>query len=198
MGDRKDDVRIYIIFVFFFFCSTAGGILLCLYIFVPSAHKGESWFAILGLVLVAIPWITWFLIYIYRCFKPMVDAGGHQFRRRNSHDNNNNNKPSSGTPKSAAAPSEAVARPSVSSYESVATHSQNNGGGGGGERHVHFGAVVVVENGSSRGSNSTHSQRQHQKVAVDRHEEFSSELECTDREEAMSESERPLTSVTRS
>ncbi|KAK4269840.1 hypothetical protein QN277_022947 [Acacia crassicarpa] len=196
MGDnRKNDVRIYIIFVVFFICSITGGILLCLYIFLPSANSDSgSWFAILGLVLVAIPWIVWFVIYMYQCFKPitLIDAGG-KFRESINHDNNNN-QPSSDTPKSPAAPCEAVARPSVSSYEYLTPHSQNNSGGGG-ERHVHFGAVMVMENVSSHGSISSHDQIHHHKATG---EEFFEGLEGKELEDVMSETERPLTSVTRS
>ncbi|KAI9072373.1 hypothetical protein K1719_024088 [Acacia pycnantha] len=186
MGDnRKNEVRIYIIFVVFFICSITGGILLSLYIFLPSANSGSgSWFAILGLVFVAIPWIIWFVIYMYRCFKPitLIDTGG-KFGESINHDNNNN-RPSC----------EAVARPSISSYEYLTPHSQNNSGGGQ-ERHVHFGAVMVMENRSSHGSNSSHGQIHHHKATS---EEFSKELECKEPEDVISETEIPLTSVTRS
>ncbi|XP_050225024.1 uncharacterized protein LOC126674592 isoform X2 [Mercurialis annua] len=66
---RKGDARIYIVTAIFFSCIISGGVFLALYIFLPL-HKSQPWFPTAGLILVAIPWFFWFLLYLYRCCSP--------------------------------------------------------------------------------------------------------------------------------
>ncbi|KAF7844970.1 putative transmembrane protein [Senna tora] len=127
--------------------GTGGGILLCLYIFLPQGQS-QSWFSILGLILAAIPWIVWFLIYLYHCFRPIVISS--------SSNNNNNNAQSlfHGKPKLSStheAAATAIESPSARGGGQGSSFRSSVGGldGGDGERHVHFGDVVVVDGGSS-------------------------------------------------
>uniref|UniRef100_A0A2C9VAF2 Uncharacterized protein n=1 Tax=Manihot esculenta TaxID=3983 RepID=A0A2C9VAF2_MANES len=67
--ERKGDPRFYLLSAFFFSCIVTGGLFLGLYIFLPP-DETQPWYPIPGLILVAIPWIFWFLTYIYRCIRP--------------------------------------------------------------------------------------------------------------------------------
>ncbi|KAL2319409.1 hypothetical protein Fmac_028378 [Flemingia macrophylla] len=70
MGDRNGDVRIYLISGLFLACTIGGGVFLSMYI-IHADSKFVNFYLIAGMTLVAIPWLFWFLIYLYRCFKPM-------------------------------------------------------------------------------------------------------------------------------
>lgn len=83
MGERKGDLRIYVICCFFFACTIVGGIFLCMYIFLPDSES-VTWYLFVGMALVAIPWLSWFIIFIYRCIGP-VNAQEH-------HNNSNHDK----------------------------------------------------------------------------------------------------------
>lgn len=142
MGRRKDDVRVYVISVLFFACSSCGGILLCLYIFFPHSHAAtatsSSWLSIVGLTLVAIPWIVWFLIYLYRCLRPGMTVN-----------NNVAQLPFKST--EAAACSSADGGSQGSQFFSPATNHND------GERHVRFGEVVVMDRSRSESKSRSES-----------------------------------------
>lgn len=125
MEERKGDARIYIISLLFFACIVTGGVLLCLYIFLPQTQSA-SWYPVAGIILVGIPWAFWLFAYLYRCLKP--SAG----------DPKPNEYESSHGPTPPAAPaSGATTTPNTSSAESPVQSSCA-------QRRVHFGAVVVL------------------------------------------------------
>jgi len=76
MGYRNGDVRIYLIYLLFFACTVAGGVFLCMYLIYPDSTF-VYYYLVAGMTMVTIPWFFWFLIYIYRCFKPMDDQFGN-------------------------------------------------------------------------------------------------------------------------
>ncbi|KAF5735284.1 hypothetical protein HS088_TW15G00786 [Tripterygium wilfordii] len=123
MEEKRGDIRIYIITGFIFVCIVAGGIFLGLYIFLPVAES-KSWYPIAGIVLVAIPWAFWFLMYIYRCCAP---KNVQSQERSNMH--------------RSAAPSTTTR----TTNERLSVESPISSPDG--KRHVHFGAVVVLGTG---------------------------------------------------
>lgn len=141
MEDRKGDARIYLIYGLFLACTIGGGVFLYLYI-VKSDSESTPWYAIAGMALVAIPWVLWFLIYLYRCFRP-VDV---QFGERQNHGKD------TGTPKSA-----------------LTTNATNPSGAKslvGGERRVHFGEIVEMGHGFGDGGGG--GQEQHHEDVLEK------------------------------
>ncbi|KAF5451852.1 hypothetical protein F2P56_026915 [Juglans regia] len=125
MEERKGDARVYIISFMFFACIVTGGILLFLYIFVPQADSA-SWYPIVGMILVGIPWAFWLFTYLYRCIKPSTDT---QLSKQNS--SHRSTQPVGGA---------------TNTDNSRSLESPLNSPCGGGQRRVHFGAVVVLGN----------------------------------------------------
>lgn len=155
MGDRKGDVRIYVISCFFFACTIGGGIFLCMYIFLPDSES-LPWYLFAGMALVAIPWLSWFLILIYRCIRPInVQFDEH-------HTNNYGNTGAIWTPKSPQTAATAVRSP-----RGTKSPSHSPIGGGGGERRVQFGTVVEVGDEFGGGSEEEH---HHNDDFVEHHE----------------------------
>ncbi|KAH0451440.1 hypothetical protein IEQ34_018739 [Dendrobium chrysotoxum] len=70
---KAGDLCIWFITCFFFLLILSGGIFLVLYITQPETDE-TGWFPIVGMALIAIPWIFWILICLYRtvmpCYKP--------------------------------------------------------------------------------------------------------------------------------
>ena len=128
MEARKEDVRIYIISFLFFSCIVCGGVLLSIYLFLPQSQS-STWYPIAGLILVGVPWLFWFLAYLYRCIRP-----GHDKSEINEGGCSN------GRPCPPAV--------SATSEEECPLDSPC---GGGGERRVHFGAVVVLGKEADQG-----------------------------------------------
>ncbi|CAK8560113.1 unnamed protein product [Lathyrus sativus] len=148
MGDRKGDLRIYVISCFFFACTIGGGIFLCMYIFLPDSEV-VSWYLYVGMTLVAIPWLSWFIIFIYRCIRPI-----------NVQEHRNNNNPGKSaaiwTPKS----------PQTTSPTGAKTAGGDSLMDGDGEGRVQFGAVVEMRNGSGGGEENHNNEN----VVGDHHE----------------------------
>ncbi|XP_004510203.1 uncharacterized protein [Cicer arietinum] len=148
MGDRKGDVRIYIISCFFFACTIGGGIFLSLYIFLPESES-VTWHLIAGMILVAIPWISWFVIFLYRCIRPInVPFDEHRL-----------NNGAIWTPKSS---------PAVTSPNGAKSPAHSPVGGGR-ERCVQFGPVVEMGNGF-HGDDGEGEEHHHNEDFVDHHE----------------------------
>lgn len=123
MGDRKGDVRIYLISGLFLASTVGGGIFLCMYI-IYSNSEYVRYYLIAGMTLVAVPWWFWFLIFLYRCcFKP----NDGKFDNRG---------------KVAATPNCALTAVVTNPCgEKSPDHSVEDRG-----HHVHFGAVVEMGN----------------------------------------------------
>ncbi|XP_013444066.2 uncharacterized protein [Medicago truncatula] len=86
-----------------------------------------------GMSLVAIPWLSWFLILIYRCIRPInVQFDEH-------HTNNYGNTGAIWTPKSPQTAATAVRSP-----RGTKSPSHSPVGGGGEECRVQFGTVVEM------------------------------------------------------
>lgn len=126
MDERKGDARIYVVSFLFFDCIVAGGVLLCLYIFLPQTNPASS-YPIAGMVLVGIPWAFWFLAYLYGCCKPRADPQPEE--RESSHGQ--------------APPAAPASDPTTTANTSNAESPVNSPVG---ERHVRFGAVIVRGN----------------------------------------------------
>ncbi|KAG6725760.1 hypothetical protein I3843_02G037200 [Carya illinoinensis] len=125
MEERKGDARIYVISFMFFACIVTGGSLLFLYIFVPQTDSA-SWYPIVGMILVGIPWAFWLFTYLYRCIKPSTDA------QLNEQDSSRAPTPPLGG--------------ATNTENSWSLESPINSPCSGGQRRVHFGAVVVLGN----------------------------------------------------
>lgn len=106
-----------------------------MYILVPDSES-VPWYPYAGMALVTIPWLSWFLIFLYRCCRPI----NVQYFDEN---HQNYGKGTIGTPKSAMATNVTSPRYAKSSDDSPV--------GGGGERHVQFGAVVEMGDGFGGG-----------------------------------------------
>ncbi|XP_010278888.1 PREDICTED: uncharacterized protein LOC104612928 [Nelumbo nucifera] len=61
--ERKDDPRIYLVSCLFLVCIIGGGVFLTL-----PVTKSTEWYPVAGLVLVAIPWAFWIVVFFYTCF----------------------------------------------------------------------------------------------------------------------------------
>jgi hypothetical protein len=153
MGDRKGDVRMYVISIFFFACTIGGGIFLCIYIFLPDSEAVPA-YLFTGMILVAIPWLSWFLIFIYRCIRPSnVQSDEHH---HNNNRGGNNNAAAIWTPKT----TQTDVPPAVTSPSGAKSPVHSPGGG---ERRVQFGAVVEMGNGfGGAGSEEHHHNEDHE------------------------------------
>ncbi|KAJ4950124.1 hypothetical protein NE237_026956 [Protea cynaroides] len=120
--EKKDDSRMYVVSGLFFICILAGGSCLALYIKLPET-TWTIWYAIIGMVLVGIPWTFWFLICVYRCCTYPVPVNE---RRLSS------NK------------MEAPAQIVVARTSGTATGTSNSPIDSPAGRHVRFGAATVV------------------------------------------------------
>ncbi|KAI5647632.1 hypothetical protein M9H77_33637 [Catharanthus roseus] len=133
---REDDYRVPLISSLFCLCVSAGGVLLVLYVFVPSSS--QSWFPIVAFILIGSPWIFWILAYIYTCIKACVRSHNNYYNnnslqhRQISRRSINNN---------AAAAATAAASSSSSHNTSARKNEPANDDNGG--KHVHFGGVIV-------------------------------------------------------
>lgn len=68
MEDEKEgDIRVPLVFAIFCLLVTAGGLLLVIYVFAPSLS--HPWYPTIAILLVASPWVFWFLTYLYTCIK---------------------------------------------------------------------------------------------------------------------------------
>lgn len=131
MEERKGDARIYIISGFLFLSVVSGGILLGLYMFLPEKYS-SNYYAVAGLILVGVPWIFWFLAYVYKCCSPSYDE-----KRSLKGQVTRSNTASPVTPlRNAASPR---AKP-TSPTEEFRGEESNSG------RRVHFGEVIVLGN----------------------------------------------------
>lgn len=141
MEERKGDVRIYFIYGFFFCCVIFGGVFLCLYIFFPNTSP--TWYLIVGMALVGMPWIIWALTCVYRCSKPLHKPSTlPQFDHsgRLSKGTNNNSRTSSHNGTTTEAPASNF---TTMTNPSTSDHSPENSPGTA-HRKVQFGAVIVV------------------------------------------------------
>ncbi|KAB2058510.1 hypothetical protein ES319_A11G240000v1 [Gossypium barbadense] len=82
---KQGDARIYIVSTIFFLSICTGGAFLCLYMLQPKAESA-SWYPVVGIVLIGIPWIFWITTYLYRCFEDCVcgSNGGNLSRELSS------------------------------------------------------------------------------------------------------------------
>ncbi|KAL0730079.1 hypothetical protein Bca4012_026172 [Brassica carinata] len=64
MEKRRGDPRIYIVTFLFLSCIVTGGVLLGLHLLLPDPNP---LFLPAGMFLVGIPWLFWFLAYLYSC-----------------------------------------------------------------------------------------------------------------------------------
>ncbi|CAH8320208.1 unnamed protein product [Eruca vesicaria subsp. sativa] len=64
MEQRRGDPRIYIVTLLFLSCILTGGVLLGLYLLLPDP---DPLFLPAGMFFVGIPWLFWFLAYLYSC-----------------------------------------------------------------------------------------------------------------------------------
>ncbi|XP_027108969.1 uncharacterized protein LOC113782608 [Coffea eugenioides] len=135
---REGDCRVPLISSIFCVCVTTGGVLLAMYVFMPSVS--EPWFPIAAFILIGSPWIFWVFTYIYTCIKACCRHNGlndrRLSRRRNATISNN-----------AMARNESINdQPSAAS--AAAVNSPREG------KHVQFGGVVVMDSENSNGHES--------------------------------------------
>ncbi|EOA22487.1 hypothetical protein CARUB_v10003140mg [Capsella rubella] len=130
MDQRKGDPRIYIVTLLFLSCILSGGVLLGLYLVLSDPNP---LFLQAGMIFVGVPWLFWFLAYVYSCvLKPCTLSVSKSVANfdpeKGDHEKNvnNNNK----VPENVTAASDSDPAPRNSPRE--------------GEKHVQFGNVVVL------------------------------------------------------
>ncbi|XP_010420488.1 PREDICTED: uncharacterized protein LOC104706058 [Camelina sativa] len=127
MDQRKGDPRIYIVTLLFLSCILSGGVLLGLYLVQSDPNP---LFLQAGMFFVGVPWLFWFLAYVYSCvLKPCTVSVSKSVA---------NYDPEKGDPeKNVNKTPENVTATSVS--DPALRNSPR-----GGEKHVQFGNVVVL------------------------------------------------------
>ncbi|KAL1195484.1 hypothetical protein V5N11_030755 [Cardamine amara subsp. amara] len=129
MDQRKGDPRIYIVTLLFLSCIISGGVLLGLYLLLSDPNP---LFLQAGMFFVGVPWLFWFLAYVYSCvlkpFTVSVTKSVANFDPEKGKSDNNVNK----TPENTTSASDPVASATTPTGES--------------EKHVQFGNVVVLGN----------------------------------------------------
>ncbi|KAG4176107.1 hypothetical protein ERO13_A11G221900v2 [Gossypium hirsutum] len=132
---KQGDARIYIVSTIFFLSICTGGAFLCLYMLQPKAESA-SWYPVVGIVLIGIPWIFWITTYLYRCFEDCVcgSNGGNLSREL-----------SSLTKKQSCAADGHVGN----SMDSLENEGSPLGSPDGDHRHVCFGNIVDKHGGES-------------------------------------------------
>ncbi|KAL6124680.1 hypothetical protein ACLB2K_077192 [Fragaria x ananassa] len=139
MEERKGDVRVSIISALFFTCIVAGAVFLFLYMLLPG-EKAKLWYPIVGLILVAVPWLFWFVTCAYRCFKPgdsctQIDGSGRYVKASGG----------GGSSRHTATTAPATSSvPTIANTSSAAGSPVNSPSGN--HRHVQFAGVVVMGN----------------------------------------------------
>ncbi|CAA7061475.1 unnamed protein product [Microthlaspi erraticum] len=132
MDQRTSDPRIYIVTLLFLSCILSGGVLLGLYLLLSDPNP---LFLQAGMIFVGVPWLFWFLAYLYSCvLKPCtvsVSKSVANFDPEKGEEKKNNNNNNSSIQDSATSDSDPVAP--VTPRE--------------GEKHVQFGNVVVLGDG---------------------------------------------------
>ncbi|KAF8103019.1 hypothetical protein N665_0189s0068 [Sinapis alba] len=135
MDQRTGDPRIYIVTLLFLSCILSGGVLLGLYLLQPDPNP---LFLQAGMFFVGIPWLFWFLAYLYSCLlKPCVlslsqsvaSFDPEKGKGEEEEEEKNNNK--------------SFTEIATSSVDPVAAVEPRNSPRDG-EKHVQFGNVVVL------------------------------------------------------
>lgn len=130
MDQRKGDPRIYIVTLLFLSCILSGGVLLGLYLLLSDPNP---LFLQAGMIFVGVPWLFWFLAYLYSCvLKPCTVSVGKSvanFDPEKGEEKNNNKN----IQDNATSDSDPVAPVPVTPRE--------------GEKHVQFGNVVILGDG---------------------------------------------------
>ncbi|CAF1887687.1 hypothetical protein YC2023_014279 [Brassica napus] len=125
MEQRRGDPRIYIVTLLFLSCILSGGVLLGLYLLLPDPNP---LFLPAGMFLAGIPWLFWFLAYLYSCvLKPCTVSVS---KNVTSFD------PEKGVEKN----SKSITENATSASDPVAAVEPMEG-----ERHVQLGNVVVEQ-----------------------------------------------------
>lgn len=126
MDQRKGDPRIYIVTLLFLSCIISGGVLLGLYLVFSDPNP---LFLQAGMFFVGVPWLFWFLAYVYSCvLKPCtvsVSKSVANFDPEKGEEKNVNKIPENVT--------------ATSTSDQAPRNSPRDG-----EKHVQFGNVVVL------------------------------------------------------
>lgn len=129
MDQRKGDARIYIVTLLFLSCIISGGVFLGLYLLLSDPNP---LFLQAGMFFVGVPWLFWFLAYVYSCvLKPCtvsVSKSVANFDPEKGNTDNNVNK---------------IPENTTSASDPVTTATTPRGEG---EKKVQFGDVVVLGN----------------------------------------------------
>ncbi|KAM5550945.1 hypothetical protein ABKV19_027344 [Rosa sericea] len=180
MEQRKRDARVSIISALFFTCIVAGGVFLFLYMLLPGA-QAKPWYPIVGLILVAVPWLFWIVTCAYRCFKPgdsstQIDGSGRYVKAGGG-----------GSSRTATTPPTTSGAPTIANASSAAGSPVNSPGGD--QRHVQFAGVVAM--GSDEG-NGGQTQKGPGAAAAQYHTIDLDDHSGTNGSVGSTESERPL------
>ncbi|XP_051144215.1 uncharacterized protein LOC127260515 [Andrographis paniculata] len=123
--EREGDLRVPLVFCIFFLLVTAGGVLLVIYVFAPSAS--QPWYPTVAILFVASPWVFWFLTYLYTCLKACIlrnsaadDVAARQISRRPTARNVSSSTPATGSQRSSFASSKEPEMPLFSRHISAA------------------------------------------------------------------------------
>ncbi|CAN8243962.1 unnamed protein product [Cochlearia groenlandica] len=131
MDQRKSDPRIYIITLLFLSCILTGGVLLGLYMLLSDPNP---LFLQVGMFFVCVPWLFWFLAYLYSCvLKPCTLSVTNHVVDFDPEKAVNNNK----ILENATSPLDQAISPNE------------------GEKHVQFGNVVVLGDQKGEGEGSS-------------------------------------------
>lgn len=135
---REGDCRVPLISAIFCICLATGGVLLGIYVFSPSVS--EPWFPVVAFVMIGIPWMFWFVTYIYACTKVCFRRGNlkeRQISRRNLGVQSRNAA-------ALSARNTMGRKPSISQEPPVENNSSKDG------KHVQFAEVIVLDGESER------------------------------------------------
>ncbi|CAH8380997.1 unnamed protein product [Eruca vesicaria subsp. sativa] len=135
MDQRTGDPRIYIVTLLFLSCILTGGVLLGLYLI---QHDPNPLFLEAGMFFVGIPWVFWFLAYLYSCLlKPCIifclskSVSTFDDPEKGKDEEEKNNK--------------SITEIAMSdSHPVAAVEVEPRSSPGDGEKHVQFGNVVVL------------------------------------------------------
>ncbi|KAL3516678.1 hypothetical protein ACH5RR_023580 [Cinchona calisaya] len=131
---REGDCWVPLISSIFCVCVTTGGVLLLMYVFMPSIS--EPWIPFAALILIGTPWIFWVFAYIYTCMKACCGRSSlddRQLSRRNLR----------GPSKNATISNNTMARNASISNQPPNVNSPRDG------KHVQFAGVIGMDSDNS-------------------------------------------------
>ncbi|CAL1361905.1 unnamed protein product [Linum trigynum] len=146
MGKKQEDLVICFITIVLFVCIILGGIFLGMYLFLPP-HRVRYWYPLAGIGLVSMPWLFWFITYLYIRLKQRIYRNPKYEKPPRSSRRSSLKEPSLLQPPSDA---EANVKPNDVEVNEPILRTPSDSS----SKHVRFGGVVVfnVDQDENEGS----------------------------------------------